>query len=429
MAKSNSSFPLFLLLRLLLLTLVEAYATLTDATLQSLPRPGADFDIKTGSLLAPILIPRVPGTPGSTAVLNHFVDFFKTSLPEWHLTFQNSTSVTPAFGGKEIPFVNLIATRDPPWTQPGEVGRLTLVAHYDSKLYPTGFIGAIDSAAPCAMLMHMARSVDAALTKKWAAMAAEGLDDFAGMAEEKGLQILFLDGEEAFVTWTDTDSLYGARYISPTPIPNVETNPIPFSRRSLAAEWEKTPNAVLSTYRTPLSSISLFLLLDLLGSPNPTVPSYFRTTHWAYRHMSNLESRLRSLSLFRSSPNHPSKRGPETTPKGQSREPVFLTDGKKASEGGFFGGGILDDHIPFLARGVEVLHIIPSPFPYGIWHELADDGEHLDMDTVEDWAVLVTAFVAEWMELEGFFDVPATLLGKRGDDENRNAKAECKSEL
>jgi len=26
------------------------------------------------------------------------------------------------------------------------------------------------------------------------------------------LQLMFFDGEEAFVTWTDTDSLYGARH-------------------------------------------------------------------------------------------------------------------------------------------------------------------------------------------------------------------------
>ncbi|KAI9771769.1 MAG: hypothetical protein M1839_002734 [Geoglossum umbratile] len=414
MAKLKPSFPLFLLLRLLLLTLVGAYTTLTDASLKGLLRPGADFNINTGSLLAPILIPRVPGTPGSTAVLNHFVDFFRTNLPKWHLAFQNSTSVTPAFGNKEIPFVNLIATRDPPWAQPGEVGRLTLVAHYDSKLYPTGFIGAVDSAAPCAMLMHTARSVDAALTNKWAAMAAEGVDEFAGIEEEKGLQILFLDGEESFISWTATDSLYGAR--------------------SLAAEWEQTPHPALSTFRTPLSAISLFLLLDLLGSQNPTVPSYFRTTHWAYRHMSNLESRFRSLSLFKSSPNHPSKRSQETAPKGQpqksksAKEPAFLIDGEKASEGGFFGSGIQDDHLPFQARGVEVLHIIPNPFP-GVWHELADDGEHLDMDTVEDWAVLVTAFVAEWMELEGFMDAPSALLGKRSGGGDGNVKVECKSEL
>ncbi|KAH0537183.1 hypothetical protein FGG08_006008 [Glutinoglossum americanum] len=403
----KSFLPLFFLLRLLLFPLVRAYTTLTDATLQSLPRPGSDFDINTGSLLAPILIPRVPGTPGSTAVLNHFVDFFKTSLPQWQLTFQNSTSSTPINGGKQVPFVNLIATRDPPWAHPGEVGYLTLAAHYDSKLYPAGFIGATDSAAPCAMLMHVARSVDEALTKKWAAMKAEGVDEFGGVEEHKGLQILFLDGEEAFVSWTATDSLYGAR--------------------SLAAEWEQTPHPALSTYRSPLSSISLFVLLDLLGAKDPVVPSYFRTTHWAYRHISTLETRLRSLSLFLSSPNHPSKR--ETAPR-QGRkpreEPRFLRDGEKASEGGIFGGMILDDHVPFMDRGVEVLHIIPSPFPR-VWHEMDDDGEHLDIETVEDWAMLATAFVAEWMELEGFVDTSAP-LGKRGGGKD-NFMANTKSEL
>ena len=65
---------------------------------------------------------------------------------------------------------------------------------------------------------------------------------------------------------------------------------------------------------------------------------------------------------------------------------------------------IEDDHVPFMARGVEVLHLIPMPFPV-VWHEIGDDGEHLDLDTCGDWAVLVTAFMAEWMELEGFFEV------------------------
>lgn len=193
------------------------YTELTDATLKSLPEPGSDFDIKTGALLSPILVPRVPGTPGSTAVLNHFVDFFKTHLPDWHLDFQNSTSKTPATGDDLIPFTNLIATRDPPWSDTGDVGRLALVAHYDSKLTPAGFIGATDSAAPCAMLMHIARSIDKALAARWAKMEKDGLGSsgYGGTGEEKGVQILLLDGEEAFKTWTDTDSLYGARYVLP----------------------------------------------------------------------------------------------------------------------------------------------------------------------------------------------------------------------
>jgi glutaminyl-peptide cyclotransferase len=32
-----------------------------------------------------------------------------------------------------------------------------------------------------------------------------------------------------------------------------------------------------------------------------------------------------------------------------------------------------------------------------------DDAAHLDIPTVEDWAKMVTAFVGEWMDLEGYF--------------------------
>jgi len=196
-----------------LLSFTSAYTTLSDETLKRLPRPGDDFNIEKGSLLAPILIPRVPGTPGSLKVLEHFVTFFQTQLPDWSLEFQNSSQTTAASNGALVPFRNLIATRDPPWAQKGQVARLALVAHYDSKLTPTGFIGATDSAAPCAMLLHAARSIDAALTKKWDAMKAEGIDDFGGVKEEKGVQIILLDGEEAFINWSDDDSLYGARQV------------------------------------------------------------------------------------------------------------------------------------------------------------------------------------------------------------------------
>ena len=49
--------------------------------------------------------------------------------------------------------------------------------------------------------------------------------------------------------------------------------------------------------------------------------------------------------------------------------------------------------------------MIPYPFPAD-WHKITDDGEHLDIDTVEDWATLVTAFTAEWLDLEGFMGDP-----------------------
>ncbi|KAK4638354.1 Glutaminyl-peptide cyclotransferase [Fulvia fulva] len=358
---------------------VHAYSTLSDDTLRALPTPGHDFDINTGKLLAPILRTRVPGTEGSRAVLQHFADFFNDNLPEWKLSFQNSSSTTPTSNGDQVPFVNLIANRDPPWTKgDGDVGRLSLVAHYDSKLTPEGFIGATDSAAPCAMLLHAARSIDAALTAKWNAMSAAGNtdDDLEG---HQGVQILLLDGEEAFHTWTHTDSLYGAR--------------------SLAAEWETTMFGYGGgVFESPLRTIELFVLLDLLGSKDPKVPSYFKTTHWAYQKMAEAETRLRAAGMFKSSPNHPSKRAEE-----RAKEPMFLHEGGKKDTDRWSGGYVEDDHVPFMARGVEILHIITAPFPT-VWHTIQDDGEHLDLDTVEDWAMLTLAFVAEWLELEGYFD-------------------------
>ncbi|KAK2766666.1 hypothetical protein FQN54_005978 [Arachnomyces sp. PD_36] len=360
-----------------------AYKPLSDATLQSLPSPGDGFDIHKGELLAPILRPRVAGTPGSTAVLNHFVDFFKNSLPDWTIEFQNSTSKTPATGDKDVPFINFIASRDPPWSKKGDVGRLNLVAHYDSKYEPEGFIGATDSAAPCAIIMHAVRSIDAALTKKWADMQADGSADL--MEDHTGIQVIFLDGEEAFHTWTKDDSLYGAR--------------------SLAENWEHEANTAMSTYKTPLSAISLFFLLDLLGAKNPNMPSYFKTTHWAYQDLAVIEDRLRKLDQFKTVHQfHEDAKRSGATDKNKAQGPQaqWFSDRAK-NPSSTFRSYIQDDHLPFMARGVEILHAIPYPFP-DVWHDITDDAEHLDIPTVEDWAMIITAFAAEWMELEGHFE-------------------------
>ena len=86
-------------------SLARAYSTLSDATLKALPDPSPDFDIHNSKLLAPILIPRVPGTPNSLKVLQHFTDFWTNELPDWKIEYDNSTATTPLSNGKEIPFV------------------------------------------------------------------------------------------------------------------------------------------------------------------------------------------------------------------------------------------------------------------------------------------------------------------------------------
>lgn len=46
----------------------------------------------------------------------------------------------------------------------------------------------------------------------------DGLEDDEDVSDTT-LQLVFFDGEEAFNVWTDTDSVYGARYTLPAPQP------------------------------------------------------------------------------------------------------------------------------------------------------------------------------------------------------------------
>lgn len=140
--------------------------------------------------------------------------------------------------------------------------------------------------------------------------------------------------------------------------------------------------------------------------------------------MAEVESKLRTLQQFKSSPNHPSKHNNKA-----HTEPHFLPEAGKSEGERWYGGLIEDDHIPFQARGVDILHMIPTPFP-SVWHNMNDDGEHLDLDTVEDWTKLVTAFAAEWLDLEGFFEKTTSASAEKAIKEKRGTLADSdRSEL
>lgn len=69
----------------------------------------------------------------------------------------------------------------------------------------------------------------------------------------------------------------------------------------------------------------------------------------------------------------------------------------------FFGdssnvGNIEDDHLPFLRRGVPILHLISFPFP-NVWHTVQDDVAHLDRNTMEDLMTIFRAFTASVLNL------------------------------
>lgn len=157
--------------------------------------------------------------------------------------------------------------------------------------------------------------------------------------------------------------------------------------RALAEAWEGTRYEPGSSFSTPLEAISLFVLLDLLGAAEPNIPSYFPKTHWAYQNLAKVEARLRELGVLETKPRMP-----------------FLAESEKEGVQ-FFRGFVADDHVPFMRRGVDILHVIPTPFP-AVWHTMDDDAAHLDVTTIRDWARIMTAFVAEWMDLEGYLSAP-----------------------
>ncbi|XP_008064603.1 glutaminyl-peptide cyclotransferase-like protein isoform X3 [Carlito syrichta] len=166
------------------------------------------------------------------------------------------------------------------------------------------------------------------------------------------LQLLFLDGEEALKEWGPKDSLYGSRH--------------------LAQLMESAPH---SPGPTRIQAIELFVLLDLLGAPNPTFYSHFpRTVRWFHR-LRSIERRLHRLNLLQSHP----------------QEVMYFQPGEPP-------GSVEDDHIPFLRRGVPVLHLISTPFP-AIWHTPADTETNLHPPTIHNLSRILAVFLAEYLEL------------------------------
>ena len=166
----------------------NAYKTLSEQSFQLLANTSNTSSPLFIDFLPSFLIPRVPGTENNTKVRS----FITTKFNElkWDVEEDTFTDNTPK---GQITFTNIIVTKDVK-----APNRLVLAAHFDSKyIAEGGFIGATDSAVPCAMLMDLAYSLDKYLDNR-------GQDDTT-------LQIIFFDGEEAFNYWTSTDSLYGSR--------------------------------------------------------------------------------------------------------------------------------------------------------------------------------------------------------------------------
>jgi glutaminyl-peptide cyclotransferase len=109
-----------------------------------------------------ILKVRVPGTNGNTEV-REFIESQLRVLNDWTVEIDDFNDSTP-IGTRR--FVNIVATLNPLARK-----RLVLAAHYDSKLIRADstsgeFVGATDSAVPCAMLLDVAFSLQTLLRQR-----------------------------------------------------------------------------------------------------------------------------------------------------------------------------------------------------------------------------------------------------------------------
>lgn len=96
--------------------------------------------------------------------------------------------------GQERRFVNIIARLNA-----NAERYLVVAAHYDSKLMKN-FVGATDSAVPCAIMLNLAQILNKYLQSR--------------SDTSLSLMFIFFDGEEAFKDWNAEDSIYGARHLA-----------------------------------------------------------------------------------------------------------------------------------------------------------------------------------------------------------------------
>jgi glutaminyl-peptide cyclotransferase len=130
--------------------------------------------------------PRVAGSPGGERARAYIVEELRRSgiQPE----VQAFEATTP-HGRKRM--ANVIARL--PGRRPDVI---VLAGHYDTKLFKSfRFVGANDGGSSAALLIELARRL-------------------ATAPREYTIWVVWFDGEEAFETWTTTDSLYGSRYLA-----------------------------------------------------------------------------------------------------------------------------------------------------------------------------------------------------------------------
>lgn len=298
-------------------------------------------DNNEDNLLLPYNTTRVAGSPESLKIQQFILDHFTAGMQN------NWTVEQDNFQENGYNFTNLIFTLDTAKASDNATKYILFAAHYDTLVNPAGFIGAVDSAASCSILMYLAQFIDTLAYEDQELLQKTVLDG------KYGIKIVFFDGEEAIEEWTATDSIYGSRH--------------------LAKQWIADET---------MPQIELFVLLDLIGGATTKqvrrwkIKSYYKEAHAHYQELSKIED------AYLANPETPFTKK-ELFPS----DVLYMMMGRVLIE---------DDHVPFYNASVPILHLIPFPFPE-TWHTLNDTFDTLDEAEIHRWAVILSEFAVESM--------------------------------
>ncbi len=224
---------------------------------------------------------RPPGSPGHAKV----EEYILSKLKGVEVEQDKFAAQTPV--GK-FAINNIIAKF------PGKKDGIIVVAgHYDTNYpLPKTYVGANDGGSSTALLLALA-------------------DQLRGKQRDGySVWLVWTDGEEAFVKWTDADSLYGTRH--------------------LAQKWQQDGTA---------KRVKAFILVDMIGDADLDIQRDTNSTPWLSDVVYQAASDLGYQSHF-------------------FQQTI----------------GIEDDHIPFAKIGIPVVDLIDYDYGYNnVFHHTPED--------------------------------------------------------
>ena len=235
--------------------------------------------------------PRVPGS----AAHKRAQAYIESALRKTSAEVETVEFVARTPGGA-VPMKNFIGKF------PGESKQIVVIAsHYDT-LKLDGFVGANDGASSTGLLLELAQL-------------------FGQRKNRLSVWVVFFDGEEAFVRWTDTDSTYGSR--------------------EQAVRWQRDGT---------LGRIRALILLDMVGDKNLNFRRDVNSTRW----LTDLVWQVAR------------EKGYEAT---FTRKTIAIND----------------DHLPFTRAGVPAVDLIDFDYGPGnrYWHTPQDTLDKLSARSLQ----------------------------------------------